>query len=427
MAGLIGLGDGKLTKASDLKTQDGGVRYSLVQAAGNAEGVNPILAGLTTGLKSMVEQGKSNLAERAAMRQWAAKEAINQAQREKLWEREDALREERRGWQLEDRENQYSRQDEVAARKQLSEGVSLPKGARQRYLQFKPTIQAAAEKHGVPADKLAAILMQESSFNPRAVGDNGKSVGMGQFHTGAGWGKTLMKREGLTREQLLNSSPEQQIDWAAEYLSQNAKHFTKDGKTNWRLAIDAYNKGAGNAGKSGVPGDPDYLKRIDHWSSALVDYEADTQTSSRSTKAKEQPPAADRQPQRKAELTAANDVVPAAVEKLNSGSPPQSQGGLKGEMKSEKPEEKTLVQRAKEWVGLDSGEEKPKERPNPFEYDEALDLLNTLAEIDSNFNPSKQEIKDRIEVILSKPNGLEKLRALVKKMRPTPQVEDGGF
>ena len=157
--------------------------------------------------------------------------------------------------------------DFAVERESAQSGGELPKGMKNRYLLLRDDIRATAEKHGLDPVDFAAVLAQESGFNPSAVGDNGASLGLGQLNTAAGHGKTIMQREGLTKEQLLNASPQQQMDWSAEYLKYQFDRYPGDRNK----AIDAYNKGT--AGAKG--GDPNYVRNVDSHVPRILALEAD--------------------------------------------------------------------------------------------------------------------------------------------------------
>jgi hypothetical protein len=104
-------------------------------------------------------------------------------------------------------------------------------------------VEAAAARHGVPAEWLAGVLAQESGFNPSAVGDNGNSWGMGQMNRRGGAAEL-----GRTREQILSMSPAEQIDDVARFLRMNIDRAGGDVEAG----VKRYNGG----------GDPNYLKNV---------------------------------------------------------------------------------------------------------------------------------------------------------------------
>lgn len=97
----------------------------------------------------------------------------------------------------------------------------------------------AAEKYNVPLNLLKAIGKTESNFNPTAVSKSGARGVMQLMPATA-------KELGVTD----SFDPEQNIMGGAKYISQMLKRF--DGDT--KLALAAYNAGAGNVNKyGGVP------------------------------------------------------------------------------------------------------------------------------------------------------------------------------
>lgn len=61
-------------------------------------------------------------------------------------------------------------------------------------------------RYGVEPYLVACILEKESNFNPQAIGDNGKAVGMAQFHLGTF--KMFRKKMGLSQEDLRTDKAE---------------------------------------------------------------------------------------------------------------------------------------------------------------------------------------------------------------------------
>ena len=103
--------------------------------------------------------------------------------------------------------------------------------------EYKPIIQQASLKYGVPTSILSSLLSQESGFNPRAQSPAG-AVGIAQFMP------STAKAYGVNPLDPLSA-----IDGAARYLYENYKEF----KT-WDKALAAYNAGPGAVRKyDGVP------------------------------------------------------------------------------------------------------------------------------------------------------------------------------
>lgn len=119
--------------------------------------------------------------------------------------------------------------------------------------QYKPIIAAAAQKHGIPAQILSALLKQESGFNPKAQSPVG-AKGIAQFmdSTAASYGINPM-------------NPAQAIDGAARYLADAQKIFGND----WSKVIASYNAGVGAVQKYG--GVPPYAETQNYVQSILSD------------------------------------------------------------------------------------------------------------------------------------------------------------
>lgn len=96
-------------------------------------------------------------------------------------------------------------------------------------------IQSAAARYGVPADLLAAVAEQESSWNPKAVSSAG-AKGMMQFKP------DTARRFGVEDPH----NPAEAIPAAARYLSTLYDEFG-----NWDLALAGYNAGEGAVRKHG--------------------------------------------------------------------------------------------------------------------------------------------------------------------------------
>lgn len=121
-------------------------------------------------------------------------------------------------------------------------GVKVP-------AQYVSTIESAAAANGIPFELLAALLSQESGFNPAAVSAAG-AQGIAQFmpSTAAGMG-------------INSSDPTQSIDAAAKLIASYASNFG-----SYANALAAYNAGPAAVVKySGVPPYPEtqaYVRNI---------------------------------------------------------------------------------------------------------------------------------------------------------------------
>lgn len=100
-----------------------------------------------------------------------------------------------------------------------------------------------AARYGLPPDVLRALIQQESGGNPLAVGDNGASVGLGQFNV-----RGALADLGLTRDQVLAMPAEQQADLTAKFL---ATKVQQAGGDLWG-GVKRYNGG----------GDPNYVQNV---------------------------------------------------------------------------------------------------------------------------------------------------------------------
>lgn len=104
-------------------------------------------------------------------------------------------------------------------------------------------IDRAAKESGVRPDLLSGLIQQESSFNPKAVGDGGSSVGLGQFNV-----KGALAELGLKKEQVLGMPPEQQIPLVAKFYRMMIDRAGGDQIKGLKL----YNGG----------GDPNYVPNV---------------------------------------------------------------------------------------------------------------------------------------------------------------------
>ncbi|WP_434345363.1 transglycosylase SLT domain-containing protein [Myxococcus virescens] len=115
-------------------------------------------------------------------------------------------------------------------------------------------INEMSQKYNVPARLIKAVIQQESTFNPNAKSGAG-AVGLMQLMP------ATARELGVTNR----ADPRQSIEGGTKYLSQQLKRFNGD----VRLALAAYNAGAGNVNKyGGVPPfkeTQDYVRKITGW------------------------------------------------------------------------------------------------------------------------------------------------------------------
>lgn len=107
---------------------------------------------------------------------------------------------------------------------------------------------AAGERHGVPAQLLAAIGWVESRYRPDAVSPDG-ALGVMQIMP------TTAKALGVDPR-----DPQQAIDGAARYLADGFRRFG-----SWDLAVASYLSGAGAVARNGnqaTPGGAAYADRV---------------------------------------------------------------------------------------------------------------------------------------------------------------------
>ncbi len=109
-----------------------------------------------------------------------------------------------------------------------------------------------AQQHGVPLGLAMALLQQESGGNPGAVGDNGKSVGLGQIQDATarqpGYGVAPM-------DPARRTDPAANVDFAMRYLrAKGAAMGATDlnDPAQQAIALKAYNGG----------GDPNYVQNV---------------------------------------------------------------------------------------------------------------------------------------------------------------------
>ena len=125
------------------------------------------------------------------------------------------------------------------AKAQAKPSVAPPYSVAQGSLPFREEITAAANKYGVDPALLAAVVKQESNFNPRAqsqVGAKGLTQLMDATSRGLGVTDSF--------------DPAQSLDGGAKFLGSLLKQFHGDE----RLALAAYNAGPAAVQKfGGIP------------------------------------------------------------------------------------------------------------------------------------------------------------------------------
>lgn len=120
---------------------------------------------------------------------------------------------------------------------------------------YDPLIESSAQTHGVNPNLIRAVIANESSGNPEAVGDgvDGKpaAYGLGQMQLGTA--RDAAKRA-VTPEEL--KKPEVSIDLIARHLAKLGKSFGGD----YEKVITAWN--AGERGTQKGVRVPEYLKKV---------------------------------------------------------------------------------------------------------------------------------------------------------------------
>ncbi len=108
-------------------------------------------------------------------------------------------------------------------------------------------IRAAAERHGLAAPLLAAVVRAESAFDPRAVSHAG-ALGLGQ----------LMPATARELDVVDPFDPVQNLDGAARYLAVQVASFS-----SVRLALAAYHAGPERASSGSWPASTrTYVSRV---------------------------------------------------------------------------------------------------------------------------------------------------------------------
>lgn len=113
---------------------------------------------------------------------------------------------------------------------------------------LEPLITQAAQKYGVSASLIKAVIETESSFNPQAVSSAG-AKGLMQLMDGTAQGL------GVTDP----FDPAQNIDAGTRYLAAQIMRFGGDENT----ALAAYNAGPGRLAKLGISGDSQLMEKLE--------------------------------------------------------------------------------------------------------------------------------------------------------------------
>ena len=163
-----------------------------------------------------------------------------------------------------------------------SKGSSEQSSATRDRSTYRTRIERAAARHGTDPRMVAAIIQQESGFDPNAKGKAGE-VGLGQFMatTGGDYGLTGTTGEGSFDRR---ADPGSSIDATAKHYADLERQFPD----NPDLALQAYNAGSRRVKQSLAGGEPlargtrEYAGRVRaHINSALeraANFEFDSAT-----------------------------------------------------------------------------------------------------------------------------------------------------
>jgi hypothetical protein len=126
----------------------------------------------------------------------------------------------------------------------------LPPHARRGIDKYGNAIQQAARKNGIAPSLLAALIDQESGFNPNAVNPNSKATGLCQFMAGTAPEVGIRDRR----------DPNQSIKGGALYLARMINMFGGDVERG----LAAYNAGPGTVqrAKNRIPNIPETRKYV---------------------------------------------------------------------------------------------------------------------------------------------------------------------
>ena len=119
--------------------------------------------------------------------------------------------------------------------------------------EYIPFIKEASQTYGVPPERIAAMIMAESSFRPNLRGSSGE-YGLTQMMP------TTMPEVGLALQNAFD--PRSNIMAGTQYLRRKYDEFK-----NWDLAHAAYNAGSGGVRRAGlrIPQNkytPTYIRNI---------------------------------------------------------------------------------------------------------------------------------------------------------------------
>lgn len=140
--------------------------------------------------------------------------------------------------------------------------------------QWDNEIETIAQKMGIPAELLKAMMMKESKGDPNAAGDGGKSFGLMQIQE-ATWNEFRDKHKDELPPELRNASfdqikndPRLNLMAGAAMMKSYHDDWMKKGYTSdeaWKLALRQYNSGSvpdpHDLSVAG-PGTPNYVEEI---------------------------------------------------------------------------------------------------------------------------------------------------------------------